>query len=752
MGKKSNNIIKITRYLPVLIILLSITVIVGSTFAYFTDRKEDTSNLTFSKVELSSETTTGVNGTIRDVIPGTKLVDGALEFSKAIDSEAIYVRAKISFSLPEEYADDEDMKTLLDNLRGSTDFNIVATEQNGAVWSAKDGNYFYLLNADDTNKLMRVDTIDTYVLSNEVVVPRDLESLEDNAQYMKSINFHIAFEAIQADNVSNILSETKVIFNQLYPSVENERIYYLIVQNNNNNNNNDTILTKVEVGTVIQEPIVEKDGYIFDGWYSKDGSESGDWGEKYTFPILASSNISLFAKWKEETVSILAVRQNNVGNNSTLTKVGDNALLNLSKNENLYTEDEYYTNAPIYKDIEIRALEVGTDNVVAILDKDNNEENNNSENKIVTATEFPWSGTYGNMEVDIYTFYPEHYISYVPYSNDNGPVFYLIVSDKNIENKSIEIEEGVSLDIDPMYVKHIQSYYRATFESVYYNNGNYLNSFNGSYTSNILNYSIRSVAQQFVGTYGYIGDYRQIANNMSTVSVNVKYNIDDYHNMDYQALYLIKYANYDCQEIVGPGISAHYELPNFSGQYIQPVQVTNLSTYTSATAEGWGCTPTISNCQSVNGRDGYIGNKHMTPVWCLGVANPWGNMWEMQEGLYTCGEFYYTEDDTKYTSNMSQVKSTYKKYKGVKASMDAFKSTYDIYGVEDGQTDNPLLAMVFNCNYTDDALLIFPGTSELYLFWRSGVAHQINCGVLIMQGSDIGHTEEYTTARLVFVA
>ena len=42
------------------------------------------SDLTFSKVELSSETTVGIDGKLRDVIPGTKLVDGAVSFSKSI--------------------------------------------------------------------------------------------------------------------------------------------------------------------------------------------------------------------------------------------------------------------------------------------------------------------------------------------------------------------------------------------------------------------------------------------------------------------------------------------------------------------------------------------------------------------------------------------------------------------------------------------------------------------------------------------
>ena len=159
---KQNSIAsKFARYLPVFVILLAVTIIVGSTFAYFTDKTDEESVITFSKVELSSETTTGVNGKLTDVIPGMPITYGALSFSKSIDSEPIYVRAKLSFSLPAQYENDTDMQNLLAAFRGATDFNIVDTEQNDAVWSEKEGNYFYLLDFNNQDSLKKVDTIDT---------------------------------------------------------------------------------------------------------------------------------------------------------------------------------------------------------------------------------------------------------------------------------------------------------------------------------------------------------------------------------------------------------------------------------------------------------------------------------------------------------------------------------------------------------------------------------------------------------------
>lgn len=231
MRKNKNTLSKFSKYLPVFIILLSISIIIGSTFAYFTDKTNKESLITFSKVELSSETTTGINGELKDVIPGTPITNGRLSFSKSIDSEPIYVRAKISFSLPNKYADDADMKAILSAFRNSADFNIKTGEQHDAIWSAKEGNYFYLLDFNNQNNLKIVDTIDTYVLSEEIVVPRDLRQLEENAQYMKGVNFHIAFEAIQAENVTSDTAELKELFNLTFPENEAEKFETIIEDN-----------------------------------------------------------------------------------------------------------------------------------------------------------------------------------------------------------------------------------------------------------------------------------------------------------------------------------------------------------------------------------------------------------------------------------------------------------------------------------------------------------------------------------------
>lgn len=285
---KNSSRFNFTKYIPIFVILLSVTIIVGSTFAYFTDTKQEESDLTFSLVELSSETTTGINGVIYDALPGTKLINGEVAFAKSIDSEPIYVRAKISYSLPSGAS--EGMEEVLKALRAADGYNIEADLPNGAKWSAKDGNYFYLLNSSDG--MMVVESIDKYVLTKEMVIPRDLEQLEGNAQYMESVNFHIAFEAIQSDNVTSDVSEIKKIFNNLFPESEAEKF-----------NSTPTVVIngvggfkeqmQVEVGTKVVDipyPVTSNSG-VFAGWYKDE-----ELTIKFTSSDVISEDTQLFAK------------------------------------------------------------------------------------------------------------------------------------------------------------------------------------------------------------------------------------------------------------------------------------------------------------------------------------------------------------------------------------------------------------------------------------------------------------------------
>jgi len=684
-NKKSNIFI----YLPIFIMLLSITIMIGSTFAYFTDNTDEESTLSFSKVELSHETNVGINGQLRDALPGSPIISSAVKFSKSIDSGSIYVRAKLSFSTNSTNAD---MKIYLDALRKSEKLGIVTEEQNGAYWSEKEGNYFYLLNEDKT-ALKVVDDMYIYKLSESIVIPYDLEQLPNLSQYMEVINFHIAFQALQADNVTTNLNEVKQLFNITFPESENEKTGVRVVQYNNNGSENST--TELEVGTVIDEPVAVRDGYVLDGWFTKDGTD-GDWGEQLIFPLTITADTAMYAKWSEEIKQVLAVKQVGLGSEATVTKVGLNAQIALSKTNTIYDTDEY-NNAIVYKDIEIRAYKVGTKEIVAVLDKDGDDTNNTG--NIMSANDFPWNGTYTNgttdtsddIQVDIYTYYPTHYVGYIPDGNGN---FYVMISDKEMKGE-IEVEEGVFVTANSMNVKKIEAYNRATFEIVYETANGFLtapSNLNNAYANAI---RFRSVAGQFVGANATMEKYRtKLTSLESSEGVNVNYNIEDYRVFDYRMLYLVKYSDYDCQAVVGNGITQNPSAITESN--LKSLQTGN------ATLRCWKTTPNIANCKELAGRDGYVGTDGQTPVWCLGISNPWGNFNMYFEGLFSAnGNIYYTEDESKYSSDRTSIANNFTAY-NLYTTESAFNTSTDIYGSEAGKVDNPLMAFFVNSNNSKD--------------------------------------------------
>ena len=261
-------------YIPILVILLSLTIITASTFAFFADRNTDTGSVTFNKVALSDGTHFGVTRTLSDALPGTAIIDDTLSFAKAVDSADIFVRAKLSFSYDGE---DTQVESFLDELRSAiaSSMNISggAIGTTGAKWSDKIDNYVYLVNDSETLAFFDVTDSTEYSLTSEITVPTSLTQGDNYSQYMEQINFNFAFQAIQSANVGDDFATIVGIFDEVFPLATSEIMTYSVAAINAENAGLTFLRSGVEFdpetdpivyGDVISITAAPTDGYTLD--------------------------------------------------------------------------------------------------------------------------------------------------------------------------------------------------------------------------------------------------------------------------------------------------------------------------------------------------------------------------------------------------------------------------------------------------------------------------------------------------------
>jgi len=87
--KRSNK----TTILSVALICVSVLIILASTLAFFTDRRETTNNVSFGKIEINVDERQMQAIALDDALPGDKITD-KISFSKSETSESMNVRAK----------------------------------------------------------------------------------------------------------------------------------------------------------------------------------------------------------------------------------------------------------------------------------------------------------------------------------------------------------------------------------------------------------------------------------------------------------------------------------------------------------------------------------------------------------------------------------------------------------------------------------------------------------------------------------
>ena len=175
--------------------------------------------------------------------------------------------------------------------------------------------------------------------------------------------------------------------------------------------------------------------------------------------------------------------------------------------------------------------------------------------------------------VDVMTYYPGHYIKrWQDTAQEAG----------SEANRREHIQLSMWNFDGAMYV---EPYYRGTFEAI----------------SDSNTISGKTILRSYAGVQPTVST--TIAN-FRTYAGNNGMSLGDWRDFDFLCLYLIKYANYNSQGQVGNGV--------VSGSKV--------------------VTDNNNARNTLEGRDGFIGIGN-TSVWCLGLCNPWGNVWEFVDGI-----------------------------------------------------------------------------------------------------------------------
>ena len=192
--------------LPVVLIILSLGIIIGTTLAYFTDTRSSQSPVNFGKIEISVDDAFTESISLTDALPGDKITD-KISFSKAVDSEPMYVRAKITYTTESQEQAIQDLVKELNNY----DLNMLQESNSGYKWSDRYGDFYYLLDVDTSN-VYNLNTLEEITITNGFIIPRELEQRPDFTQYFETIKLVVEIQAIQSTNLDIALESVDLSF------------------------------------------------------------------------------------------------------------------------------------------------------------------------------------------------------------------------------------------------------------------------------------------------------------------------------------------------------------------------------------------------------------------------------------------------------------------------------------------------------------------------------------------------------------
>lgn len=172
------------RFFVIATIILIVVTASCVTFAIFSDDLRKESAITFGKIELGNNTSFAIDQKLENIVPGDTLTEEEFKFMKDSTSEPFFVRVKFAFSATQTFLQEEVAKEYLTKLRKGTQYNLAeyADDLHEAVWTQKEGNYIYLVKADNHNEFFPITRNNTfYTVSTKITLP--FFTLDQAAEY-----------------------------------------------------------------------------------------------------------------------------------------------------------------------------------------------------------------------------------------------------------------------------------------------------------------------------------------------------------------------------------------------------------------------------------------------------------------------------------------------------------------------------------------------------------------------------------------
>lgn len=416
------------------------------------------------------------------------------------------------------------------------------------------------------------------------------------------------------------------------------------------------------------------------------------------------------------TLSASAIKAN-VTSTSQLTNAyaGRNQNADLTQiDPNLSYQCDDYDNVLIYKDIDVVNVDINTGEIIGKLSDINYPFEWYGGSVTLPAGTTLASGrelvTSETFTVDVYTYYPTVYIRRIVSNNAT----YISITDQpfnglgfvKVDAHYVGTCEALTYNPDKTLAYNsygiiARSYVSGGIPLVKGSNAKMENDMGYSNNSNnTLNSRVDTTPTVMLGFASNLTQqWQDYATNNPSMAPYTQQSVlgvagQDWHEFVYRVLYIVKYANYSSQTVIGKGNTL-----SSSSKYFERIGGTITYMVNSKLTYGYNnSTPyyasdflTYNNGTKRILRDGYVGTDGYTSISLLGKFNPWGNAW-----LWCFGVSVLTT-----TSKVAMVYVQFDDYDGTNYVLSRGTNSTTVAEKEQALLNMGYVKLGYNIPYTD---------------------------------------------------